>query len=90
VHNKFDKSYSQLIARGANIDNIIGILFNTSLLVPCHNFKSYIRHQHQGLSWWQLTAITQEALMTSAKRKFDWLQPRELGERNLPTTQKLW
>jgi hypothetical protein len=39
VHNKFDKNYLQLIARGATIDNPIGILFKAYLVVTCHNFK---------------------------------------------------
>ncbi len=43
VSSKFNKNYSQLIARGATIDNPIGILFNAYLVVPCHHFKSYIR-----------------------------------------------
>jgi hypothetical protein len=42
VHSKFNKNYSQLIARGATIDNPIGILFEAYLMVPCHHFKSYI------------------------------------------------
>jgi hypothetical protein len=42
VHSKFDKNYSQLIARGATVDNPIGILFEAYLVVPCHHFKSYI------------------------------------------------
>jgi hypothetical protein len=40
VHNKFDKNYSQLVARGATIDDPIGILFEAYLVVPCHNFKT--------------------------------------------------
>jgi hypothetical protein len=43
IHSKFKKNYSQLIARGATVDNPIGILFNAYLVVPCHHFKSYIR-----------------------------------------------
>jgi hypothetical protein len=42
IHSKFNKNYSQLIARGATIDNPIGILFNAYLVVPCHHFKAYI------------------------------------------------
>ena len=43
IHSKLDKNYSQLIARGATIDNPIGILFDSYLVVPCHHFKSYSR-----------------------------------------------
>jgi hypothetical protein len=42
VHSKFDKNYSQLIARGTVVNNPIGILFKAYLVVPCHHFKSYI------------------------------------------------
>jgi hypothetical protein len=38
VHNEFKKNYSQLIARGATIDNPIFVLFKAYLVVPCHNF----------------------------------------------------
>jgi hypothetical protein len=74
VHNKFDKNYSQLIARGTAIDYPIGILFKAYLVVPCHNFKMYICHQHEDYLDGKLIAITHKALMTSAKHKFDWLK----------------
>ncbi len=44
VHNEFDTNYSQLIARGATVDNPIGILFDADLVVPYHNFKTYNCH----------------------------------------------
>jgi hypothetical protein len=47
VHNKFDKNYSHLIARGTTIDDPIDILFEAYLVVPCHNFKMHICHQHK-------------------------------------------
>ncbi len=47
MHNEFDKNYSQLIARGATIDDPIGIIFEAYLVVPCCNFKSYIHQQHK-------------------------------------------
>jgi hypothetical protein len=47
-------------------------------LVPCHNFKSYICHQHKDYLNGKLTAITHEALMISVKRKFDWLKTKGL------------
>jgi hypothetical protein len=74
LHNKFDKNYSQLIARGSTVGSPIEILFDTYLVVPCHNFKSYICHQHRDYLNGELTATTLEALMTSAKRKFSWLK----------------
>jgi hypothetical protein len=46
IHGKFDRKHSQLLARGAIVDNPIGLLFNAYLFVPCQNFKEYIRYHH--------------------------------------------
>ena len=46
IHGEFDKNHSQLLARGTTIDNPIGLLFDAYLVVPCHNFKKYIRRHH--------------------------------------------
>jgi hypothetical protein len=78
VHNEFDKNYSQLIARGANVDDPIGILFEAYLVVPCHNFKTYICRQHKDYLDGKLTIITHKALMTSASRKYNWLKTKGL------------
>jgi hypothetical protein len=83
VYNKFDKNYSQLIARGATVDDPISVLFKAYLVVPCHNFKTYICCQHEDYLNGKLTAITNKALMTSAKRKFKWLKMKGLwGAKN--------
>jgi hypothetical protein len=79
VHNEFDKNYSQLIARGATVDNPIGILFKAYLVVPCHNFKTYTCHQHEDYLDGKLTNITHKALMTLAKCKFDAENQGTLG-----------
>jgi hypothetical protein len=39
IHGEFDKNYLQLIARGARLDDPIGILFKAYNIVPCTNFK---------------------------------------------------
>jgi hypothetical protein len=58
VHSKFDKNYSQLIARGTTINNPIGILFEAYLVGPCHHFKVYIHQQHKDYLDGKLTTIT--------------------------------
>ncbi len=65
--------------QGATIDDPIGILFDTYIGVPCNNFKSYICRQHKDYLNGKLTAITHEALMTSAKCKFNWLKIKTNG-----------
>ncbi len=42
INSEFDKNYSQIIARGATVDDPIGILFSAYQVVPCYHFKSYI------------------------------------------------
>jgi hypothetical protein len=78
VHSKFNKNYLQLIARGATINDRIGILFKAYLVVPCHHLQSYICQQHKDYLNGKLTTITHKALMTLAKHKFDWLKTERL------------
>ncbi len=79
-----------MIARGATVDNLIGILFEAYLVIPCHNFKTYIHHQHKDYLDGKLMAITHEALMTSTKRKYDWLKMKGPGESSPHMTRRLW
>ncbi len=62
VHNKFDKNYSQLVARGVTINDPIDILFEAYFVVLCHNFKTYICSQHMDFLDGKLTNITHEPL----------------------------
>ena len=88
-HNEFDKNYSQLIARGTTVDNPIGILFKAYLVVPCHNFKMYIHQQHKDYLDGKLTSITYKALMTLAKRKFNWLKTKGMWVARSPNNEKI-
>jgi hypothetical protein len=79
------KNCSQLIAWGATIDNLIGILFDAYLVYPCHNFKFTFDTGTDG----KHTAITHKALMTSAKRKFDWLKTKGTWGTKSPYDKKI-
>ncbi len=89
VHNKFDKNYSQLIARGMTVNNHIEILFEAYLVVPCHNIKTYIHRQHEDYLDGKLTNITHKALMTWAKCKFDWFKTKGLWGAKSPDDVKI-
>ncbi len=89
VHNEINKNYSQLIAGGTTVDDPIGILFEAYLVVPCHNFKTYICHQHKDYLDGKLTAMTHKALMTSAKCKHDWLKMKGLWGAKSPDNEKI-
>jgi hypothetical protein len=64
IHGEFDKNHSQLLAHGTTVHDPVGLLFNAHLVVPCHNFKEYIRHHHDNWLDRKLTGMTQENLMT--------------------------
>ncbi len=51
IHKEFDSNYQQLLARGANLDDPIGILFDAYRVVPCYNFTSYMKAQEGRLPW---------------------------------------
>jgi hypothetical protein len=45
LHSYFDSNYTQIIAHGATVDNPIGILTSVYMVVPCNNFRSYIKRK---------------------------------------------
>jgi hypothetical protein len=76
INGKFDKNYTQLLARGANVNNPVGLLFDAYHIIPCYNFKMYIRHHYDDYLDGKLINLTHEALMTSAMHKYDWLRQK--------------
>ncbi len=68
---------------------LIDVLHKSYLVVPCHHFKSYIPQQHKDYLDSKLTTITHEALMTSAKCKFDWLKTKGLRGAKSPDNKKI-
>jgi hypothetical protein len=77
------------IARGTTANDPIGILFEAYLMVPCHNFKTYICCQLEDYLDGKLTTITHKALMTLAKRKFDWLKTKGLWGAKSPDVKTI-
>jgi hypothetical protein len=62
------------LAHGATVDDPIGLLFDAYSVVPCHNFKEYIRRYHDDCLDGKLTGMTREILMTFATHKCDYLK----------------
>jgi hypothetical protein len=89
IHGKFDKNHSQLLAHGATVDDPIGLLFNAYSVVPCHNFKEYIRCHHDDLLDGKLTGMTHETLMTFATRKCDYLKTKGTWGAESPGDKKI-
>ncbi len=74
INGDFDKNYMQLLARGASVNDPIRLLFEAYHVVPCYNFKTYIRRHYNDYLDSKLINLTHEALTTSALCKYDWLR----------------
>ncbi len=73
INSEFDQNYSQIIAQGATVNNPIGIIFKAYSVVPCYNFTTYMKQQHDDYLDGKFT-VTHEALMASAEAKMDYLK----------------
>jgi hypothetical protein len=45
LHSYFDSNYTQIIVCWAIVEDPINILFSAYMVVPCNNFRSYIKHK---------------------------------------------
>jgi hypothetical protein len=88
INSEFDQKYSQIIARGATVDNPIGIIFEAYSVVPCYNFTTYMKRQHDDYLDGKLT-VTHEALMASAKAKMDNLKLKGKWGAKSPDDKKI-
>jgi hypothetical protein len=73
INAEFDKNYSQIIARGTTIDNLIGMLFAAYQVIPCFNFRTYINRMHKDYLDGKHPTMTHETLMGMTKSKFNYL-----------------
>ena len=71
INGEFDQNYTQLLARGANVDDPARLLFEAYHVVPCYNFKTYIRRHYDDYLDSKLINLTHRDLITSALRKYD-------------------
>jgi hypothetical protein len=89
INGEFDKNYTQLLARGARVDDPVGLLFEAYHVVPCYNFKTYIRRHYDNYLDSKLINLTHEALMTSVMRKYDWLRQKGQWGAKSPNDKKI-
>jgi hypothetical protein len=88
INSKFNQNYSQIIAQGATVDNPIGIIFEAYSIVPCYNFTTYMKKQHEDYLDEKLT-VTHEALMALAKAKMDYLKLKGKWGAKSPDDKKI-
>jgi hypothetical protein len=88
LHSYFDTNYTQIIARGATVDDPVDILFSAYMVIPCHNFRSYIKHKQDAYTDWTLT-LTHEELIMLATIKFNLLKQEGTWGAKSPDKDKI-
>ncbi len=76
LHSYFGSNYTQIIACGAMVDNPVNILFSAYMVVPCNNFRSYIKRKQDAYTDGTL-ALMHEELIMLASNKFNLLKQEE-------------
>ncbi len=72
LHTYFDNNYSQIIARGASVDDPVNILFSAYAVVPCFKFRTYIEKKQDNNTDGSLK-LTHEELILLATNKYNLL-----------------
>jgi hypothetical protein len=72
LHTYFDINHSQIIARGASVDDPVDILFSAYAVVPCFEFRTYIKKKQDNYTD-GLLKLTHEELILLATNKYNLL-----------------
>jgi hypothetical protein len=90
INSYFDTNYTQILARGATVDDPIAKLFDAYLSVPDYNFKQYISKKQDDYHNRNLGAnFTLENLMAQVTTKFTYLKVRQIWGVKSPGEEKL-
>jgi hypothetical protein len=79
INSYFNTNYTQILARGATVNNPIAKLFVMYLSVPDYNFKQYISKKQDDYRNGNLgTNFTHKNLMAQVTAKFTYLKVRQI------------
>jgi hypothetical protein len=67
-HSYFDSNYTQIIAHGTTVNNPANILFSLYMVVPCNNFRSYIKCKQDAYTDETLTFAHEELIMLATNK----------------------
>jgi hypothetical protein len=83
LHSYFVNNYSQIIARGATVNNPVDILFTAYSVVPCAHFCLYIKGKRDNYTD-GMAPYTHEQLILLASNKYNLLvQEGVFGSKSL-------
>ncbi len=88
LHSYFDTNNTQIIARGATVNDHVNILFAAYMVVACHNFRNYIKRKQNTYTDGTLT-LTQEELIMLATNKFNLLKQEGTWGAKSPDEDKI-
>jgi hypothetical protein len=88
LHSYFDSNYTQIIARGATVNNPVDILFSAYMVVPCNKIRSYIKRKQDAYTDGTLTLMHKELIML-ATNKFNLLKQEGTWEAKSPDEDKI-
>jgi hypothetical protein len=73
LHSYFNANYTQIIACREMVNDPVNIQFSAYMVIPCHNFRSYIKRKQDAYTDGTLT-LTHEELIMLATNKFNLLK----------------
>jgi hypothetical protein len=88
LHSYFHSNYTQIITCGATVHDLINILFSTYMVVPCSNFRSYIKRKQNAYTDGTLT-LTHEELIMLANNKFNLMKQEGTWGAKSPDKDKI-
>jgi hypothetical protein len=83
LHSYFDTNYSQIIARGATVDNPGDILFTAYSVVPCALFRLYIKNKADQYTDGTATFTHEEVILLVTNKYNLLVQTGEWGTKTL-------
>ncbi len=89
LHSYFDSNYTQIIACGATVDNPVDILFSAYMVIPCNNFRSYIKRKQDAYTDGTLSTLAHKELIMLATNKFDLLKQEGTWGAKSPDEDKI-
>jgi hypothetical protein len=88
LHSYFDSNYTQIIAHGSTVKDLVDILFSAYMVGPCNTSRSYIKCKQDAYTDGTLTLMHKELIML-ATNKFNLLKQEGTWGAKSPDKDKI-
>jgi hypothetical protein len=68
LHTYFDNNHSQIIACGASVEDPVNILFSAYAVVPCFEFRTYIKQKQDNYTDGSLKLMHEELILLATNK----------------------